>query len=250
MAGLAAKWAEKVSRRLFIGGNWKCNGSVKTTESLIKDTVNKIEFDTSKLQVLVSPVYLHLPLAKKLLNPKVILSAQNVSQFKNGAYTGEISAQQLKDFGIDWTLIGHSERRTYFGETNDVVATKVKMALSQGLNIVFCIGEKLAEREAGRTLNICLAQVEAVNKTIQSTDWNKIVIAYEPVWAIGTGKEATPAQGQEVHEALRDWLKTKVSEEAAKKVRVIYGGSVSDKNAAGLIEQPDIDGFLVLFKET
>eukprot|EP00826_Nyctotherus_ovalis_P064734 TRINITY_DN9501_c0_g3_i2.p2 TRINITY_DN9501_c0_g3~~TRINITY_DN9501_c0_g3_i2.p2 ORF type:complete len:131 (-),score=19.01 TRINITY_DN9501_c0_g3_i2:42-434(-) len=125
MAGLAAKWAEKVSRRLFIGGNWKCNGSVKTTESLIKDTVNKIEFDTSKLQVLVSPVYLHLPLAKKLLNPKVILSAQNVSQFKNGAYTGEISAQQLKDFGIDWTLIGHSERRTYFGETNDVTSISI-----------------------------------------------------------------------------------------------------------------------------
>lgn len=114
-----------MSRRLFIGGNWKCNGSVKTTESLIKDTVNKIEFDTSKLQVLVSPVHLHLPLAKKLLNPKVILSAQNVSQFKNGAYTGEISAQQLKDFGIDWTLIGHSERRTYFGETNDVASISI-----------------------------------------------------------------------------------------------------------------------------
>lgn len=120
MAGLAGKWAEKVARRLFIGGNWKCNGSIKSTESLIKDTVNKIAFDTSKLQVLVSPISLHLPIAKSLLNPKVILSAQNVSQFKNGAYTGEISAQQLKDFGIDWTLIGHSERRTYFGETNDV----------------------------------------------------------------------------------------------------------------------------------
>lgn len=120
MAGLAGKWTEKVARRLFIGGNWKCNGSVKSTESLIKDTVNKITFDNSKLQVLVSPVALHLPAAKSLLNPKVILAAQNVSQFKNGAYTGEISAQQLKDFGIDWTLIGHSERRSYFGETNDV----------------------------------------------------------------------------------------------------------------------------------
>jgi triosephosphate isomerase len=116
----AGKWADKVARRLFIGGNWKCNGSITSIQSLIKDTVNQIKFDTSKLQVLVSPVALHLPAAKGLLNPKVILSAQNVSQFKNGAYTGEVSAQQLKDFGIDWTLIGHSERRTYFAETNEV----------------------------------------------------------------------------------------------------------------------------------
>jgi len=120
MANVAGKWTDKVARRLLIGGNWKCNGSVKSIESLIKDTVNKIMFDSSKLQVLVSPVALHLPAAKSLLNPKVILSAQNVSQFKNGAYTGEISGQQLKDFGIDWTLIGHSERRTCFGESNEV----------------------------------------------------------------------------------------------------------------------------------
>lgn len=120
MAANAAKWAEKISRRLFIGGNWKCNGSIKSAETLVNNTVNKIAFDTSKIQVLVSPVSLHLPAVKSILNSKVILSAQNVSQFKNGAYTGEVSAQQLKEFGIDWTIIGHSERRTYFGETNDV----------------------------------------------------------------------------------------------------------------------------------
>lgn len=121
MAGTAGKWAEKVARRLFIGGNWKCNGTVKSTETLINNTINKIAFDTSKLQVLVSPVSLHLPAAKKLLNSKIILSAQNVSQFKDGAYTGEVSAKQLKDFGVDWTIIGHSERRTYFGESDDVI---------------------------------------------------------------------------------------------------------------------------------
>jgi len=163
MASSSSKWAEKIARRLFIGGNWKSNGTMKSTQTLVKDVVNKIEFDTKKMEVLVSPIYIHLPEVKKILNKKVLLSAQNISAYGNGAYTGEIAAVQLKDLGINWTIIGHSERRTLFKETDDVIANKVKLAIDTGLGVVFCIGEKLAEREAGKTLDVCLTQMAAVS---------------------------------------------------------------------------------------
>jgi triosephosphate isomerase len=232
-------------RRVFIGGNWKCNGDYKSIENLMKSVVNSLVFDSTKCQVIISPTNLHIPLARHLLdkNSEVKISSQNVSAFPDGAYTGEVSAKQLKDYGIEWTLVGHSERRQYFHESNEVVGKKTKISLENGLNVIACIGEKLDERESNQTMNVCLTQMEAIAKA--TSDWGRMVIAYEPVWAIGTGKTATSQQAQEVHGNLRNWLETRISKEVASSVRIIYGGSVTEQNANDLITQTDIDGFLV-----
>ncbi len=235
--------AKKPTRKLFVGGNWKSNGNLKFVKDHIEGVINKLEFAPEKVEVMISPIFIHLPAAKAVLDSKVILCAQNISPFPKGAYTGEITADQLKDLGISWTIIGHSERRSYFTESDDRVAQKVVEALKEGLNVVLCIGEKLEEREASKTWDVCKRQLDAV--LAKKVDWKKIVIAYEPVWAIGTGKVATPEQAQEVHELIRKWLKESVSEEAAAETRIIYGGSVDDKNCEILIKQKDVDGFLV-----
>ncbi len=149
----------------------------------------------------------------------------------------------LKDFGLNWVILGHSERRHVFGESDLDVANKVKMALDNDLSVMACIGEKLDEREAGQTDAVNARQLNAIREQVE--DWSNIVIAYEPVWAIGTGVTASPEQAQEAHDSLRGWLRSNVSTEAAEKTRILYGGSVTDKNAADLIQRPDIDGFLV-----
>ena len=149
----------------------------------------------------------------------------------------------LKDFGLNWVILGHSERRHVFGESDQVVASKVKAALDKDLNVMACIGEKLDEREAGQTNAVNARQLQAIREQVD--DWSKIVIAYEPVWAIGTGVTASPEQAQEAHDNLRAWLRSNVSADAAEKTRILYGGSVTDKNADELISKPDVDGFLV-----
>jgi len=206
--------------------------------------LKKIQFDQKKVEVVVAPTNLHLLLAKQaLVGSNVVVSAQNISQYKNGAYTGEVSAEMLKDAGVEWVILGHSERRHVFGESDSVIGDKVKIALENNLRVMACIGEKLDEREAGKTQAVNERQLAAIRERI--TDWSNIVIAYEPVWAIGTGKTASPEQAQEVHDQLRSWLKSNVSAEAALKTRILYGGSVTEKNAATLISKPDVDGFLV-----
>jgi triosephosphate isomerase len=172
------------------------------------------------------------------------VSAQNISQYKNGAYTGEISAEMLKDAQIPWVILGHSERRHVFGESDVVVGDKVKIALDNGLRVMACIGEKLDERESGKTQAVNERQLAAILKTVGG-NWSNVVSAYEPVWAIGTGKTASPEQAQEVHDQLRAWLKSNVSADVSKQTRILYGGSVTEKNAADLISKPDVDGFLV-----
>ena len=161
----------------------------------------------------------------------------------NGAFTGEISVEQLKENDISWSLTGHSERRVILGEEDDFVARKTKAALDGGLGAILCVGETLEQREANKTIEIVTRQLRAVVE--RTKDWSKIVVAYEPVWAIGTGKVATTEQAQEVHAAIRHWLAKNVSKDAAEKTRIIYGGSVSNKNCKELAKQPDIDGFLV-----
>jgi triosephosphate isomerase len=230
------------SRKLFIGGNWKSNGDLEFVKSHTA-FLNSVEFDANKVEVAVSPIFIHLPAVLSSLESRYIVSAQNVSMFDNGAYTGEISAKQLKDLGVNWTLIGHSERRQYFGENEEVVGKKLKIALDNGINVIACIGEKLSEREAGNTIQVVSNQVKTLVGSI--SDWSKVVIAYEPVWAIGTGVTATKEQAQEVHAEIRKLLASTTSEEVAKKVRIIYGGSVTEKNANELMTQNDIDGFLV-----
>ncbi len=233
---------ESTSRKIFIGGNWKCNGDLKLAQTHC-EFLNGIEFDGNKCEVAVCPTSLHLASVKTVLNSRYIVSAQNLSMFDNGAYTGEISAKMLKDSNIHWTLLGHSERRQFFHDDEAVLAKKLAQALQNGVNVIYCIGERLNEREANQTMDVVRAQLGTLVKSVG--DWSKIVIAYEPVWAIGTGKTASPQQAQEVHAEIRAFLSTAVNSEISNSVRIIYGGSVTDSNANELILEKDIDGFLV-----
>ena len=185
-------------------------------------------------------------LASESLNKTgVSVSAQNVYDKPDGAYTGEISVSQLKDSGIHWTILGHSERRTILNETDEVVASKTKVAVDGGVSVIWCCGESLDEREAGTTVAVVEKQLAALAAKVSAADWEKIVIAFEPIWAIGTGKVATTQQAQEVHEAIRGWLKANVSDKVAEETRILYGGSVNAKNCKELAKEKDIDGFLV-----
>lgn len=230
-------------RKLLVGGNWKQNGTIKFAKDFSENVLNKAKFDKNKVEVVVAPSTIHLLTAKNALTSGVQVAAQNISQYKNGAYTGELSAEMLNDAGIFWTILGHSERRHIFGETDKIIGEKVKFALDHKLKVIACIGEKLEERESGKTQAVNERQLSAIREKV--SDWSDIVIAYEPVWAIGTGKTASPDQAQEVHEQLRSWLKSNVSADAANQTRILYGGSVTEKNAAELIQKKDVDGFLV-----
>ena len=232
------------TRRLLVGGNWKCNGSVDFSRSFPTNVLKTISFDPAKVDVVVAPSFLHInQVQASLAGTNVQVSAQNCSLYGNGAYTGETSAAMLKDFGLGWVILGHSERRHVFGESDQVVAQKVKAALEQDLSVMACIGEKLDERESGNTDAVNARQLAAIREEVD--DWSKIVIAYEPVWAIGTGKTATPQIAQDAHAYIRSWLTDNVSAEVAAATRIQYGGSANAGNCADLIAQPDIDGFLV-----
>jgi len=180
---------------------------------------------------------------KDSLRSDFYVAAQNCWVKKGGAFTGEVSAEMLVNLGIPWVILGHSERRALLGESNEFVGEKVKYALSQGLKVIACVGETLEQRESGSTMDVVAAQTKAIADCV--SDWTNVVIAYEPVWAIGTGKVASPAQAQEVHEGLRKWLRENVSAEVAESTRIIYGGSVSGGNCKELAGKTDVDGFLV-----
>ena len=177
-------------KRFFVGGNWKSNGTVGFVRDFINDVLNKIKFDPNKVDVVITPMIIHVPSAKALLNPTVQVGAQNVAAADKGAQTGEVSAEQVKDFGLNWAIVGHSERRGHFLETDEIVANKVHRCQDHGVNAILCIGERIEEREEGKTIDVLRVQLDAVKSSIK--DWSKIIIAYEPVWAIGTGKTATP----------------------------------------------------------
>lgn len=182
-------------------------------------------------------------LTREHLRPGLEVAAQNVFDKANGAFTGEISVSQLKDSNVTWTLLGHSERRVILQESDSFVATKTKAALDGGIGVILCCGESLEQREANKTIEVVTSQLRAVAKEIN--DWSKIVIAYEPIWAIGTGKVATTEQAQEVHAAIREFLAKEIDQSTSDKTRIIYGGSVSEKNCKELAKEKDIDGFLV-----
>lgn len=198
---------------------------------------------TCTAEVVISPPALYLLLTAELVRPEVKVAAQNIFDKGNGAYTGEISAQQLSDAKIPWVILGHSERRSIFKESSEFIASKTKAALDAGLSVILCCGESLEEREKGITLEVVTGQLKAVADVVK--DWSKIVVAYEPVWAIGTGKVASTQQAQEAHKGIRDWLRKTVSEQAANETRILYGGSVTEKNSGELSKQEDVDGFLV-----
>lgn len=228
-------------RQFFVGGNFKMNGTIES----IKDIVHKLndaKVDPNT-EVVISPPALYLLLTREHARKGIEVAAQNVFDKPNGAFTGEISVSQLKDSNITWSLIGHSERRVILQETDDFIAKKTKTAIDGGINVILCIGETLEQRDAGKTMDVVISQLAAVSKQVQ--DWSKIVIAYEPVWAIGTGKVATTEQAQEVHKGIREWLNKELGQQVAESTRIIYGGSVSEKNCKDLAKEADIDGFLV-----
>ena len=229
--------------RPVVAANWKCNGTGASVVELVN--VFNVASITHDVECVVAPASLHLGLVQShLRNAKFALAAQNCHT-KSGAFTGEVSIELLLDAGIRTVIIGHSERRALFGESNDVVAAKVERCAAAHMHVIACCGETLQEREAGRTNEVVLAQLNAINAKLPPGLWATVTIAYEPVWAIGTGKVATPEQAQEVHAVIRNWLGRAVSADAARATRVLYGGSVTAKNAAQLYAQPDINGFLV-----
>lgn len=230
-----------MGRKFFVGGNWKMNGDKKSIDEILA-FLSAGPLDPAT-EVVVAPPTCYLDYVQSKAPAGVQVSAQNCYKVPKGAFTAEISPDMIKDLGIGWVILGHSERRNVFGESDELIAEKVAHALECGLQVIPCIGEKLEEREAGKTTDVVFRQMEAIKPKIN--DWSKVVIAYEPVWAIGTGKTASPQQAQEVHAQLRGWFKDNVSPAVAESVCIIYGGSVSAGNCKELAKEADIDGFLV-----
>ena len=229
--------------RFVVGGNWKCNGNTASIAKLVKE-LNAGEI-TADVEVICAPPMVYLPKVQSTLDRKYQLAAQNCWVGAGGAFTGEVAAEMLVDAGVPWVILGHSERRALCGESDEFVGKKTKYAIDKGLSVMACIGETLDEREAGATLDVCRRQLQAVANEISADDWAKVVIAYEPVWAIGTGKVATPEQAQDVHAGIRAFVAQAVSPEVASAVRIQYGGSVNPGNCEELAKMEDIDGFLV-----
>jgi len=236
------------SRKYIIGGNWKCNGTLESVDTLVK-TFNGCGPIPSNVEVVVGVPFIYIPMVLATIRDDIEVAAQNCGiNEKEGAFTGEICASQLLDLGVTWVILGHSERREGFGmvgEASDLVAKKVKLAVDAGLKVQFCIGEKKEEREAGTTMKVCAEQLEAAKQVLSEKDWTNVTIAYEPVWAIGTGLTATPEMAEETHKDIREWMSKNVSKNVADAVRIQYGGSMKGANAAGLLSQPNIDGGLI-----
>ena len=233
-----------MARRPLVMGNWKLNGSKAFTKELIEHLKTELA-GVEGCGVAIAPPVMYLAEAEAALKgSQIALGAQNVDVNVKGAFTGDISTEMLKDFGAKYIIIGHSERRTYHKESDEFIAKKFCALKEAGLVPVLCIGESEAENEAGKTEEVCAHQIDAVLNALGVEAFNGAVIAYEPIWAIGTGKSATPAQAQAVHAFIRSHI-AKKSQAVADQVIIQYGGSVNDSNAAELFTQPDIDGALV-----
>lgn len=235
-------------RRKIVAGNWKMNGSVALTDSILCELTSDIELMAnidSTIDVTVFPPYPYLALANQLLeNCPIRVGAQNVAATEGGAFTGEVSASMLSDCHVGHVLVGHSERRSLYSESDAEILAKVKLALASGLTVTLCVGETLEQRQSGCAESIVTGQLDSVMANISVEKWTQLVVAYEPVWAIGTGETATPDQAQQMHAAIRQHLAS-VSSQVAAETRILYGGSMNAKNAAELLQQPDIDGGLV-----
>ncbi len=233
-----------MARPKIIAGNWKMNCGVAETENLLKSLIKGIK-PKKGVTTVVCPPFTSLQTAARMLKGRSIkLGAQDLSENENGAFTGEVSAEMLKSVGVKYVIVGHSERRQYHKENEKIVNTKASRALQTGLVPIICIGETLQERQEDKTEGIVTQQLEGATASFESSELKKVIIAYEPVWAIGTGQTATPEMAQKVHRFIRNILENRVPE-LANSIPIIYGGSVKPENAAGLMAQPDIDGALV-----
>lgn len=231
-------------RTPLVAGNWKMNGSRESINALVKGILNGID-KVKSADVVVCPSYVYIPsVAQLITGSKIGLGAQDVAKEEVGAFTGEVSVSMLKDIECGYVIVGHSERRALYGDTNSVVAEKFAAAQQGGLTPILCVGELLEEREANKTEQVVEDQLQAVVDLLGVKALEKSIIAYEPVWAIGTGVTATPQQAQDVHAFIRQWI-TKEDENVANKVQILYGGSVKAANAKELFSQTDIDGGLI-----
>lgn len=228
-------------KKKLIAGNWKMNGGLAANEALAKALLGGLSVPACNVAVCAPAPYL-AQLQVLLANSAIALGAQDVSVHESGAYTGEVSVAMLKEFGVRYAIVGHSERRQYHGETDAAVAAKAQRALAGGITPIVCVGETLAEREAGKTEEVVKRQLAAVIHA-NGHCISEIVVAYEPVWAIGTGKTASPEQAQQVHAVLRAQLRA--ASDHADRIAILYGGSMNAANAAQLLAQPDIDGGLI-----
>ncbi|MFH1066513.1 MAG: triose-phosphate isomerase [bacterium] len=234
-------------RRPLIVGNWKMNKTASEAETLVNDLLDKLGARFVGVDVAICPPFTAIPRCVKVLSSHstIMLGAQNVHHESNGAYTGEISASMLRDLFCRYVIVGHSERREHFHETDELVNAKAKAAFLSKINVILCVGEKLNEREENKTKDVIGKQLRGCLADLAEENWSQTVVAYEPVWAIGTGKVATPEQAQDVHEFIRQQVAKMAGESVAQKIRILYGGSVKPDNAADLFKQPDIDGALV-----
>jgi triosephosphate isomerase (TIM) len=234
-----------MGRLPFMAGNWKMNKTVGEALDLVRGLKAAIS-GVKDVEVAVAPPFTALyAIRKELEGSSIHLAAQNLYWEEKGAFTGEVSPLMLKEVGCDYVIIGHSERRQFFGETDETVNRRIRAALAQGLKVIFCIGETLKEREEGKTFSVTEGQLEGGLKGMGDQEMTNMVIAYEPVWAIGTGKTATPEQAEEVHRFIRGKIEKLYSREVSEEIRIQYGGSVTPENVKGLMNQPNIDGALV-----
>lgn len=232
-------------RTPVIAGNWKMFNTVAESVALVRD-LKALVAEAQGVEIVVAPVFTAIhAVAQELKGSGIAVSSQDVYWEENGAFTGEVAPSMLKEAGCAYAIIGHSERRQYFGETDETVSKKVKAALKAGLIPIMCVGELLEEREAGKTMQVVTKQIKGGLADLPSDDIAKIIIAYEPVWAIGTGKTATPAQAEEVHKSIRALIAALAGTQAAVRMRILYGGSVKADNVDVLMGQEDIDGALV-----
>ncbi|MDD5975250.1 MAG: triose-phosphate isomerase [Bacteroidales bacterium] len=231
-------------RKNIVAGNWKMNKNLQEGISLATELKEKVK--NPKCEVIIGTPYIHLASVSELLKGSVIsVAAENCANHVSGAYTGEVSAEMVASTGATYCIIGHSERRSYYGETYEILREKIDLALSNNLRPIFCIGEVKEEREAGKQNEVVKAQLEGSVFHLDADSFGKLVIAYEPVWAIGTGLTATPEQAQEIHAFIRSLIAEKYGKEVAENTTILYGGSCNATNAAGLFANPDIDGGLI-----
>lgn len=232
-----------MSRKLVVG-NWKMNLTLEESKDLIQEVANKVPFHA--YVVIAAPAaYLH-PLKDFIVGKKNIhLAAQNVHHESFGAFTGELSAPMLASLGVEYCIVGHSERRIHFKEKNEILAQKVSQLVSHNISPIYCVGETLEQREKGKTFDVIKKQLKEGLFHLSGEEIEQIIIAYEPVWAIGTGKNASPEQAEEVHAFIRKYITNKYDEEVASEISILYGGSITSQNAQSLFEKPNIDGGLV-----
>lgn len=233
-------------RRNIVAGNWKMNLSFELADDLVNDIAEKLDSVELNADVVICPPFPYLELTSDLAQESNFFAgAQNVASFDNGAYTGEVSSKMLASMNVDYCIVGHSERRKYFNETNQEIATKITKLLKDDIKPIFCLGEVLEERESGKHFEVVQKQLEESLFNLTSQEILNVVIAYEPVWAIGTGKTATSLQAQEMHAFIRSLLDKKYGNEVAEEISILYGGSCNAKNAKELFANKDVDGGLI-----